>query len=224
MSMGFLAFIGIGCLVGFRHAFEPDHLAAVAMLATRERGWRGSAALGLAWGIGHTVSVAAVAVLIIVLGIKVPAGFYSVCELLIAAMLIALGLATLIADARRHRHALGPAHEHAHVGHAGHVHTSQIRSVRGALGFGLAHGLAGSGAVIVLLVAAATGVREQFAYLVAFGAGTVGGMSLVSLLVMRVSGRAVARGGNWARTIRVSAAALSLVVGVLLGWSVIAAA
>jgi len=221
MISGLLAFIGIGFLIGFRHAFEPDHLAAVSMLATRERGWMTSARLGLAWGAGHTGSVAIVALLIIVLGIRVPESMFAMFELLVAAMLIILGVSTLLKEARRHRTVLGDAHAHAHHGHVAHVHTEQIRNVRGAFGFGVAHGLAGSGAVIVLLVAAATSVREQFTYLLAFGLGTVGGMCVVSLLVSGMAGLAVSRSKHWAMSIRVLAATASMVVGVMLGWSVL---
>ena len=221
MISGLFAFIGIGFLIGFRHAFEPDHLAAVSMLATRERGWLTSARLGLAWGAGHTGSVAIVALLIIVLGIRVPESMFSMFELLVAAMLIFLGVSTLVAEARRHRRVLGDAHVHAHHDHAAHVHPERIRNVRGAFSFGVAHGLAGSGAVIVLLVAAATSVREQFTYLFAFGVGTVGGMCVVSLVVSGMAGLAVSRSTHWARSIRVLAATASMVVGVMLGWSVL---
>jgi len=221
MNSGLIAFVGIGFLIGFRHAFEPDHLAAVSTLATRERGWKSASTLGLAWGAGHTGSVAVVALIITVLGIKVPPQFYAAFELAVAALLIALGVSTLVTEARRHRRVLGDAHAHAHHSHVAHVHPEQIRNARGAFGFGVAHGLAGSGAVIVLLVAAASSVRMQFAYLFAFGIGTVGGMCLVTLLVSGMAGMAVSRSKHWATSIRVLAATASMVVGVMLGWSVL---
>ena len=104
-----------------------------------------------------------------------------------------------------------------------HVHPEKIRNARGAFGFGIAHGLAGSGAVIVLLVAATASVRAQFGYLAAFGIGTIGGMSVVSLLVSGLAGLAIAKSQHYAMSIRVVAATASLVVGVLLGWSVLTA-
>src|SRR5256885_11691383 len=58
MAPNLLAISGIGLLLGFRHAFEPDHLAAVSTLATRPGARLWSAArLGLVWGIGHTATV-----------------------------------------------------------------------------------------------------------------------------------------------------------------------
>lgn len=223
MTPALLAFAGIGFLVGFRHAFEPDHLAAVSTFATRSRGWRGAAGLGVAWGLGHTASVGAVALLIIGLGVRLPAHVFSAFELLVAALLIGLGVATLLADRRAHRAALDPAHTAAHDAASAHHHPVPLRNARGAFGFGIAHGLAGSGAVIVLLVAAATTHRAQALYLAAFGLGTIGGMSVVSLLVGGVAGAAAARGTAWVRLVRVAAAITSIVVGTLLGASVLRA-
>lgn len=193
----------------------------MSLLATRERGLRASAQLGIAWGLGHSASVAAVAAVLIGLGISIPPAFYAVFELSVALLLVTLGLSTLLAEARRHRRGLGDAHEAAHQAHAAHAHPRTIRNARSAFGFGVAHGLAGSGAVIVLLVAAATSLRAQLAYLLAFGLGTIGGMCVVSLLVGGVAGLAVARSRPWTTGIRVGAAAASVVVGVLLGWSVL---
>jgi hypothetical protein len=81
--------------------------------------------------------------------------------------------------------------------------------------------MAGSGAVVVLLVAAASSREAQFGYLLAFGVGTVAGMSIVSFLTGAVSGLAAARNAALARTIRLGAAVASSLVGLLLGWSVV---
>ncbi|MBK6488784.1 MAG: hypothetical protein IPF98_18490 [Gemmatimonadetes bacterium] len=220
MNAGVLSFVGVGFLLGFRHAFEPDHLAAVTTLAARDRGWSHAAQLGVAWGIGHTASVALVAVALIVLGVHVPEAFYRTAEVGVAALLILLGGSSLLAEARRHRATLGAPHATAHRAHAAHSHGPRVRSVARSLWFGVAHGLAGSGAVVVLLVAAASTVQAQLGYLAAFGVGTVAGMSTVSLLTGAVSGLAAARNVRAAQHIRVGAALASAVVGVMLGWSV----
>lgn len=213
--------LGVGFVVGFRHAFEPDHLAAVTTLATREGGMSHAARLGLAWGVGHTASVALVAIALIVLGIRVPERFYAVAELGVASLLIMLGVGTLVVEARRHRRALGAPHASAHSHHHTHDHPPSVRTAGRALGFGLAHGLAGSGAVVVLLVAASQDVREQFGYLAAFGIGTVVSMSLVSYLTGTATGAVTKRHQHAAAWVRVGAAGLSTVVGVMLGAEVL---
>lgn len=216
---------GIGFVVGFRHAFEPDHLAAVTTLATREHGLTRTARLGVAWGVGHTFSVAIVASALIVLGVHVPERFYHTAELGVAALLITLGVGSLLIEARRHRAAFGGTHATAHAHHAAHahphLHAPTIRTPWRALGFGIAHGLAGSGAVVVLLVAASTRLAEQVSYLAAFGVGTMAGMSLVSWLTGAAAGAVSRRHANAATWVRVAAACVSVVVGVSLGAGVI---
>ncbi|MCC6319460.1 MAG: hypothetical protein IT361_17445 [Gemmatimonadaceae bacterium] len=219
MSFALLSVVGVGFLVGFRHAFEPDHLAAVTTLATRGGGLRQAARLGVAWGMGHTLSVGVVAAILVGLGVRVPERFHAVAELAVALLLSLLGVSSLWREAARHRESLGSAHATAHRARDPHVHPAHVRSASRALAFGIAHGLAGSGAVIVLLVAAATTVETQLTYLAAFGLGTIAGMTGVSLLTGVVTG-AVARSHRGAAvSLRVGAALASTMAGAWLGWS-----
>jgi high-affinity nickel-transport protein len=197
-----------GFVLGFRHAFEPDHLAAVTTLATRESGWWRGMRLGVVWGVGHTVSIALVAVVLVVLGIGIPERFFAAAEMGVAALLVALGVWTLWNERRRPEAATEPA-------------PTRVRTASGALSFGVVHGLAGSGAVIVLLVAASNDRAVQAGYLAAFGIGTVLGMSLASLLAGAATGFAAARNRTAAQAIRVGAALLSIVAGLLLGRSLL---
>ena len=201
-----------GFVVGFRHAFEPDHLAAVTTLATREAGWWRGMRLGVVWGGGHTVSIALVAVVLVVLGIGIPERFFAAAELGVAALLVALGVWTLWHERRRPEAAPDTAPDAA---------PTRVRTASGALSFGVVHGLAGSGAVIVLLVAASNDRAVQVGYLAAFGIGTVLGMSLASLLAGAATDFAAARNRTAAQAIRVGAALLSIVAGLLLGSSLL---
>src|SRR5258705_8673896 len=166
MTPSIVAVLAIGGLLGLRHAFEPDHLAAVSTLATRPGGRRlwGAARLGLIWGLGHTVTVGAVALLIIALGVRLPAGLWPAAELLVAALLILLGAVVIWRYVRgrwhMHTHAHTAAaphfHLHSHSTEPSHIHSHSIFDARRSLGFGIAHGLAGGGAISALLVAAAS--------------------------------------------------------------------
>src|SRR6185503_531801 len=189
MSPNVFAVAGIGLLLGLRHAFEPDHLAAVSTLATRPspRLWS-AARLGLVWGLGHTATVGIVVLFIIVLGIQVPARFWPAAELLVAALLVVLGAVVISRYIRgrwhmhAHTHPSGPhLHLHSHSHATGHEHAHGTVDARRSLGFGIAHGLAGSGAIAALLVAAAPDTASRIAYFAAFGIGTILGMLGVSL-------------------------------------------
>jgi len=229
MSPTISAVAGIGLLLGLRHAFEPDHLAAVSTLATRPAARLWSAArLGLVWGLGHTATVGIVVLFIIVLGLQVPERFWPAAELLVAALLVVLGSVVIWRYVRgrwhlhAHSHASGPhLHLHSHSQAPSHEHAHGTVDARRSLGFGIAHGLAGSGAIAALLVAAAPDTASRIAYFAAFGIGTILGMLGVSLTLSLVVRAASSRSARWATILHVGAAALSVVAGIVLAQQVI---
>src|SRR3981189_2665937 len=86
-----LALAGLGPLLGFRPAFEPDPLAAVSTLATRQGRLLDACRLGIAWALGHTASVGAVVGAIILFGLHLPARLWPAADLLVALLLIRRG-------------------------------------------------------------------------------------------------------------------------------------
>lgn len=222
--------IAVGGLLGVRHAFEPDHLAAVSTLATRPAARLWSAArLGLVWGLGHTVTVGAVALLIIALGVQLPDRFWPAAELLVAGLLVLLGAVVIwrYVRGRWHMHAhmhvaANPHfHLHSHATSPEHGHDHAVGDARRSLGFGIAHGLAGSGAIAALLVAAAPDTASRIAYFAAFGLGTIVGMLGVSLTLSVLVRLAAERGARWATVLHVGAAVGSVVAGVVLAQQVL---
>lgn len=228
MDLNLLPLTGIGLLLGLRHAFEPDHLAAVSTLATRpgSRLWS-AARLGLVWGIGHTVTVGAVALLVVALGVRLPPALWPAAELVVAALLMLLGGVVVWRYARGrwhmhvHAHDAAPhLHLHSHADDAAHTHVHAAADARRSLGFGVAHGLAGSGAIAALLVAAAPDAAARLLYFAAFGAGTIAGMLGVSLALGMIVKRAARRGSVWGTAIHVGSALASVAAGLILAWNV----
>ena len=229
MTPSILAVAGVSLVLGFRHAFEPDHLAAVSTLVTRQKegGLWEAVRLGVAWAAGHTASVGAVALAIIGAGLSLPPRLWPAADFLVGLLLAWLGGTVLWRYARgrwhMHRHAHGGAahlHLHSHAIGVGHGHAHARWDLRRSLGFGLLHGLAGSGAIVALLVATVPGRAGQLAYVAAFGLGTVVGMVTVSTILAAVV-RGAGRGGEgrehrWATALHLGSAAVSVVVGVAL--------
>jgi ABC-type nickel/cobalt efflux system permease component RcnA len=229
MAPSIVAVLAIGGLLGLRHAFEPDHLAAVSTLASRPgaRLW-GAARLGLVWGLGHTATVGIVVLFIIVLGVEIPQRFWPAAELVVAALLVLLGSVVIWRYLRArwhmhaHSHAAGPhLHLHSHATASDHGHAHGTVDARRSLGFGVAHGLAGSGAIAALLVAAAPDAVSRLAYFASFGLGTIVGMLGVSLTLSYAVRLAARQGARWATALHVGAAAGSVVAGVALAQHVI---
>lgn len=185
----------MGFLIGLRHALEADHLAAVASLATGGRGWRSALRLGLAWGLGHAVTLILVASVVLVMGGLVPEAVAVVLEGLVGAMLVVLGSDVLLRAVRQrihfHAHRHGESvHVHAHS-HAGegehrasrHDHRHAGASCLRAGVIGSVQGLAGSAALILLSLGALQSAWTGFAYVFLFGFGTLVGMGCLSCAI-----------------------------------------
>ena len=191
----------LGFLVGMRHALEADHLAAVATLARESRGVRDSALRGAVWGLGHTLTLFLVGGVCLLVGGVVPPGFARAAEAGVGAMLVALGVQVFWRMRRQgvhvhaHRHGDGTVHLHAH-GHAPtpsgdpaphdpehHRHAHRWSFPRRALVVGLVHGLAGSAALLLLAVEAATSAWGGLVYIAVFGLGSVAGMAVLSAAI-----------------------------------------
>jgi sulfite exporter TauE/SafE len=226
MAPTIAAVAGIGVVLGFRHAFEPDHLAVVSTLATRQGSPLAAVRLGLAWALGHTMSVALVVAAIIGTGVRLPASLWPAADVLVGILLVALGGSVLYRHARgqwhlhAHRHDSDGSgahlHLHSHARGATHAHLHPPADARRSFAFGVLHGLAGSAAVLALLVAAAPTSGARVALFLAFGTGTVAGMLAVSLALAGLVRVASRNGVRWARALHLGAAAASITAGGML--------
>jgi ABC-type nickel/cobalt efflux system permease component RcnA len=158
-----LVALGIALLLGLRHASDPDHLVAVtSLVAADDGGTREATRLGAWWGLGHAATLVLIGVPLIAFKSELPIWLESGAEKAVGVVILVLALRVvwkwLRGDYRtgRHGHPQGGTEPHRHLraGEAGaHSHVS-VRSPRQAFGIGLLHGLAGTGAVVVLLLAA----------------------------------------------------------------------
>ncbi len=214
-----IAGVLLGLVVGLRHAFEPDHLTAMATLVTETRDVRRGAALGAMWGLGHTISIVVVGAILISLGSVLPLRAAIAFELAVSGVLVLLGVRAvvrawregLVGPARPHLHG---AHDHVHPGPDQHVHLGRWTLAWRPLAVGLVHGLAGSGALTALVFARLPSTGERIGYLSVFGIGSIVGMAAASAVVGASLG-ALHRGKRW---ISLGAGALSVSLGI--AWSI----
>ncbi len=192
-----LSTLGLGFLFGMQHATEADHVAAVCSIASSKSGIRSISRHGIFWGIGHTLTLLAVAGTCLVLRTTVPDGTAGKLEFLVGVMLVGLGLHVLYRVWRdkvhfhSHRHGTAAPHLHAHshrfdrIGHAasGHEHRHPDKLPWRTLAVGLVHGMAGSAALIVMTAATLSSPWWGVAYILAFGIGTTAGMALLSAVI-----------------------------------------
>ena len=206
----FLVLMGLAFVLGLKHAFEPDHLAAVSTIASRTREVRLSSVSGMSWGIGHGICVCLAGFVLLALRVSVPNTLSVQFDRVVGVMLIGLGLWTYLRVTRTHLH----RHEHdgrVHIHLHSHAHASDHRHVHQSLAVGMAHGLLGSGALVVLALAATADVWTGIAYLVIFGIGVVISMGLIAgLMGLPFMTR---RGQRLATALQLLAGTASLMIG-----------
>jgi ABC-type nickel/cobalt efflux system permease component RcnA len=249
----------LGFFLGMRHATDADHVVAIATIVSRQRTLRGSALIGGAWGVGHTLTILAVGGAIILFGVVIPTRVGLAMEFAVGIMLVLLGLLTLTGMSRVIREAAGSRagmvvhahdhsahpylHEHAHA-HGDYVHqhahghgaddhghlddqTPLARMDRRLGGLtlyqwlrplvvGIVHGLAGSAAVALLVLAAVRDPGWAMAYLLLFGAGTIIGMMVITMALAAPFAFSWTRLPRFNWQLRVASGLLSFGFGLLL--------
>lgn len=166
----------LGLALGVRHATDADHVVAVSAIASRERSVHKAVLIGVSWGFGHALSVLCAGGAIVLLGVVVPPRLGLGMEFSVGLILVALGLANLRAGSKQHTHTSQPS--------AGGSALGMFKP----LGVGVAHGLAGSAAVALLVLTSIHDPRSALVYLVVFGVGTLLGMvALTSALALPVA-------------------------------------
>ncbi|MFB6161443.1 MAG: high-affinity nickel-transporter protein [Haloferacaceae archaeon] len=199
-----------GGLLGVRHAVEPDHLAAVATLVDDEAERPGL--VGTSWGVGHSLPVVAIGLVLVALGVRVPEPLFGAFELLVGLVLVALGGVTLldVVGVERHAHDEGGhGHRHLRLGDA-LVGVSHRHGRGGGFLVGVLHGVAGSGVLVVAMASAAPTVGAAVAFLGAFAVLSTGTMGVVAHLW------GVALSAGLAPVLRGAAGAGSVALGALL--------
>ncbi len=221
--MSFTLLLGAAFALGVRHAVDPDHLVAVSTLVAEERRLWPAARLGLWWGAGHLLPIAALGLPLVALRVRLPEVWEHTVDLGVGVVLVLLGLRTLwsLRCQRVHFHVhehdgrVHP-HFHTHVRGPDHTHAHTPARARGRISFlvGMIHGLAGSGAAAVVAMTAATSLAAGTAYLLAFGVGTTAGMFLTTLCIAAPTLAAISRWQRLYRAVRAAAGLASVAVGV----------
>jgi ABC-type nickel/cobalt efflux system permease component RcnA len=204
----------VAFLLGLRHASDPDHLAAVSTLIASEPEacTRRAGRLGLAWGLGHALTLAVFGLPIVLFHAYLPGGVERGAEALVGLMIMFLAVRLLLRWWRGHFHAhphrhgeIEHRHLHAHEHDHEHQHQHEQRLGRSplqAFGIGLVHGIGGSAGVGVLLLATIPVQAEAVAALSVLAIGTALSMASLSSLF----GYAITRGPVLRRTLALAPA------------------
>jgi hypothetical protein len=191
-ALNVVSFLFLGFFLGMRHATDADHVVAIATIVSREHSMAGSAVIGAAWGVGHTVTVMAVGAAIIAFGVVIPPQLGMSMEFAVGIMLVLLGVLTLTgmgsAVGAAHAHAGAPGrqeldvHDHLHA-HGDYVHRHPHGHDPGA------HGHAEEHTPLARLDRSRLGRLALYEWLRPFAVGLVHGLAgsaAVALMVLSI--------------------------------------
>jgi sulfite exporter TauE/SafE len=176
----------LGLLLGVKHALDADHVVAVTTIVSRSRSILRSALVGLTWGIGHTIALFAAGFAVLALKLTIPDKIALSMEFAVGVLLVLLGvplLKQLITNRGHiHPHQHGDKvhfHNHSHSDTPVHQHIH----LRRPLLVGMLHGLAGSGALTLLVLNTMPSLAQGLAFLLVFGVGSILSMLVLSGLI-----------------------------------------
>lgn len=202
IQSGALAALTLGFLLGLRHATDADHVVAVSTIVSEYRNaWRGIW-VGGSWGLGHTTPLLILGIIILAFKEVVLERYETIVpgfEFAVGVMLVLLGV-QVYWNLRRDRLHL---HQHSHdSGPHVHIHATHDESadpeVERPHGFmragkpffrmksyaiGFVHGLAGSAAVMLLVLPKVSSFWVGIGYLLLFGVGTMLSMAAITLVL-----------------------------------------
>jgi hypothetical protein len=199
----------LGFLLGMRHATDPDHVVAVTTIVSREGRIGRAGSIGILWGLGHTVTIMLVGGAILLFNVVIPPRIGLTMEFSVAVMLILLGVLS--------------------VGRPARVPTAPPKSERWSdtrnqslrpFAIGVVHGLAGSAAVALLVLATISDPRWGVAYLALFGLGTIAGMMLITTAISVPFAYTSRRLAGFNRSLGIASAMSSLVFGIFLVYQI----
>ena len=202
MESGVLAALTLGFLLGLKHATDADHVVAVSTIVSEYRNlWRGIW-IGGSWGLGHTTPLLGLGIVILAfkeVALDQYATMAPLLEFGVGVMLLYLGVQVFL-NLRRgslhvheHTHDKGP-HVHIHATHDpsadpeveashGFLHIGKPAFRVKSYAVGLVHGVAGSAAIMLVLLPQLSSFWVGLGYLLMFGIGTILSMAAVTLLL-----------------------------------------
>jgi len=226
-ELGLLAALVLGMLLGSKHSLDPDHVVAVSTIVSEYKNPLRSFWVGISWGLGHTTTLLIMGTAIIALRLTIPERMALLFEFAVGVMLVALGLQVIYRFRKKkvHQHAHGheeEAHHHFHSHSKSPEHVPEHHNTHGigkpflrrkSYVIGLVHGVAGSAALTLLVLASIESPIAGMAYILLFGLGSVLSMGIMTVIISLPFVISAGRLPNLNRTIQFAVGSLSILFG-----------
>ena len=226
-ELGLLAALVLGILLGSKHSLDPDHVVAVSTIVSEYKNPLRSFWVGISWGLGHTTTLLIIGIVIIALRLTIPERMALLFEFAVGVMLVGLGIQVIYSFRKKkvHQHAHGheeEAHHHFHSHSKSPEHVPEHHNTHGigkpflrrkSYVIGLVHGMAGSAALTLLVLASIESPIAGLAYILLFGLGSVLSMGIMTVIIGLPFVISAERLPNLNRTIQFAVGSLSILFG-----------
>ncbi|MCP4296256.1 MAG: urease accessory protein UreH [Proteobacteria bacterium] len=215
-----ISLLGLGFLLGLKHALEADHIAAVSTISSQTRSFKTSTLAGAVWGLGHTSILLLAGLITLTFKLTISSKLALSFEFVVGIALVLLGIDLLMKVREEglhlHAHKHGEEthlhfHQHSDSPSHNHIHKSFL--------MGTVHGFAGSAALTLFLLASVDSVSEGLIYILVFGCGSIVGMLMVSgviALPFLLSGRM----DKVDKTIKIISGSISIILGIVIMYQI----
>ena len=226
-ELGLLAALVLGILLGSKHSLDPDHVVAVSTIVSEYKNPLRSFWVGISWGLGHTTTLLITGIVIIALRLTIPERMALLFEFAVGVMLVGLGIQVIYSFRKKkvHQHAHGheeEAHHHFHSHSKSPEHVPEHHNTHGigkpflrrkSYVIGLVHGVAGSAALALLVLASIESPIAGLVYIMLFGLGSVLSMGIMTVVIGLPFVISAGRLPHLNRTIQFAVGSLSILFG-----------
>ena len=237
-ELGLLAALALGVVLGLKHSLDPDHVVAVSTIVSQYRNPLRSFWVGVSWGLGHTTTLLLIGIVIIALRLTIPDRLALLLEFSVGIMLVGLGVQVVYSFRKKrvHQHSHGHEEEdHLHFhSHAQAQQETKAKNVehhndtgvgkpflrKKSYVVGLVHGVAGSAALTLLVLASIESPWAGLVYILLFGLGSILSMGVMTIFISFPFVYSANRLPNLNRIIQFSVGTLSILFGFFLMYEI----
>ncbi|MCK4902361.1 MAG: hypothetical protein KAS76_03305 [Thermoplasmatales archaeon] len=159
-------------------------MVAVTSMVSKHKDLKKTTLLGAIWGLGHTTTLFIVGIIVLTLKLTIPENIAMSLEFFVGIVIIVLGLLVIkdiiVNKKHIHKHTHDGSthiHFHSHKKSDTHIHYHKSFLV------GLIHGMAGSAALMLLVLSTISSIPLGIVYILVFGLGSMVGMAVVGGLI-----------------------------------------
>ena len=237
-ELGLLAALALGVVLGLRHSLDPDHVVAVSTIVSQYRNPLRSFWVGVSWGLGHTTTLLIIGVVIIALRLTIPDRLALLLEFFVGIMLVGLGAQVVYSFRKKkvHQHSHGHEEEdhlhfHSHapvqekiqaerLSHHNDTGVGKPFLRKKSYVVGLVHGVAGSAALTLLVLASIESPLAGLVYILLFGLGSILSMGVMTIFISFPFVYSANRLPNLNRIIQFGVGTLSILFGLFLMYEI----